>query len=236
MALAVEYDSCIERTQPSSGFQRHSGGRFEQRQSGFQQQGPPSAQQQQPQQVSRPNQQKFSEYSKLPVLRLSREAKAERSRLGLCWWCPEKWVEGHNCRGKFLVYMGMDEETDEEIGEDENAQDTQIVTADISHIYAMEGRQKEDAIELIGSVGAEEVRILVDTGSSHDFLHPRVAERLALPLQKIRPFRVYVGNGESLLCSWTSPQTRIVIQKHVFLWTFIYCRFTGRMLFWGERG
>ena len=66
-------------------------------------------------------------------------------------------------------------------------------------------------------IGTAEVRILVDTGSSHDFLHPRVAERLALPLQKVRPFRVYVGNGEFLLCSWASRQTRIVVQNHVFL-------------------
>lgn len=69
----------------------------------------------------------------------------------------------------------------------------------------------------MGTIGAAEVRILVDTGSSHDFLHPRIAERLALPLQKIRPFRVYVGNGQSLLCSWASKQTRIVVQNHVFL-------------------
>lgn len=38
-----------------------------------------------------------------------------------------------------------------------------------------------------------------------------------MPLHRIRPFRVYVGNGESLLCSWASSQTRIVVQNHVFL-------------------
>lgn len=127
-------------------------------------------------------------------------------------------MPGHNCRGKFLVYMGMDDESEEEaINDSGEPEDTQIVTTDISHIYALEGRQKEDAIELIGEIGATEVRILVDTGSSHDFLHPRVAERLALPLQPVRPFRVYVGNGEFLLCSWASRQTRIVVQNHVFI-------------------
>lgn len=66
-------------------------------------------------------------------------------------------------------------------------------------------------------IGASIVRILVDTGSSHNFLHPKAAEKLALPLRQIRPFWVYVGNGESLLCSHASIQTRLVIQKHVFL-------------------
>ncbi|XP_047965656.1 uncharacterized protein LOC125210120 [Salvia hispanica] len=214
MALAVEYDSCIEKSAPTSGFQRRSGGRYEQRQLGQQHLlALPAPQQQAP----RPPQHKFSEYSKLLVIRLTQAEKAERSRLNLCWYCPEKWVAGHNCRGRFLVYMGMDEDSEDDVGEDGIAQDTQIVTADISHIYAMNGRQKEDAIELVGMLGAAEIRILVDTGSSHDFLHPNVAERLALPLQKVWPFRVYVGNGESLLCSWASRQTRIVIQNHVFL-------------------
>lgn len=69
----------------------------------------------------------------------------------------------------------------------------------------------------MGIIGAAEVRILVDIGSSHDFLHPRVVEKMALPMQKIRPFRVFVGNGEYLLCSWACKQMRIVIQNHVFL-------------------
>ncbi|XP_042032481.1 uncharacterized protein LOC121779227 [Salvia splendens] len=215
MALAVECDSCIDRPPPAGGSQRRSGGRYEPRQTGQPQQLTlPSNQQPQ---VTRPPQQKFLEFSKLPVIRLSQAEKAERSRLGLCWWCPEKWVAGHNCRGRFLVYMGADGDSEDESEEDEVPQDSQIIAADISHIYALEGRQKADAIDVIGSVGSMEVRILVNTCSSHDFLHPRVAEHLALPLHKVRPFRVYVGNGESLLCSWVSKQTRIVIQKHVFL-------------------
>ncbi|XP_042005941.1 uncharacterized protein LOC121754689 [Salvia splendens] len=214
MALAVECDGCIDRPPPAGGFSRRTGNRYENRQLG---QPPQFALPAPQQQVSRPPQQKFSEFSKLPVIRLSQAEKSERSRLGLCWWCPEKWVAGHNCRGCFLVYMGADGESEEESEGEEVPHDTQLVTADISHIYALEGRQKEDAIELVGTVGSMEVWILVDTGSSHDFLHPRVAERLALPLLKVRPFRVYVGNGESLLCSWVSKPTRIVVQKHVFL-------------------
>lgn len=92
-----------------------------------------------------------------------------------------------------------------------------VFSADLSHIYALDGRQREDAIELRGIVGTSAVKILVDTGSSHNFLHPSVAKRLALPLRQIRPFRVYVGNSESLLCSYANIQTRLVIQKHVFL-------------------
>lgn len=141
MALAVEFDSCIERPPPPPSFQRRNGNRYEQRQTAQSQQ---PALPNPPQHNPRPGQHKFSEYSKLPVLRLSEAEKAERSRLQLCWWCPEKWVPGHNCCGKFLVYMGMDDESDDDQrDEEEVAQDPQVVTSDMSHIFAMDGRQKE---------------------------------------------------------------------------------------------
>ncbi|XP_047965215.1 uncharacterized protein LOC125209670 [Salvia hispanica] len=216
MALAVEYDSCVEKPQVTTGFQRRSWQNKEQRQSAQPQQ--PLALTTPTTQPNRLNHAKGSEYTKLPVVHLTAAQRAERSRLNLCWYCPEKWVTGHSCKGRFLVYMGADMDSEEESEEPSNEpQDDPVISADLSHIYALDGRKREDAIELRGLIGASAVRILVDTGSSHNFLHPAVAEKLALPLRQIRPFRVYVGNGESLLCSHASIQTRLVIQKHVFL-------------------
>lgn len=56
--------------------------------------------------------------------------------------------------------------------------------------------------------------ILVDSGSSHNFVHPRVIEKLKLSLTAIRPFRVYVGNGESILCSEKASEAELRIQGH----------------------
>ena len=59
-------------------------------------------------------------------------------------------MPGHNCRGKFLVYMGMDDEFDDDLREEEDdIPDKQVVASDMSHIFAMNGRQKEEDIELI---------------------------------------------------------------------------------------
>ena len=114
--------------------------------------------------------------------------------------------------------MGGEEEDEEVERVTSDAQpDPEVITADLSHIYALDGKQRPEAMELRGNIGADPVVILVDTGSSHDFLHPRVAQRLALPLTAVKPFRVYVGNGDSLVCSHASLQTRVVIQSHVFL-------------------
>lgn len=114
--------------------------------------------------------------------------------------------------------MGGDESEEvEELESPTETQEPNVITADLSHIYALEGRQKPEAMELRGTTGADPVVILVDTGSSHDFLHPRVAHKQSLPLTAVKPFCVYVGNGASLVCSHASLQTRVVIQSQVFL-------------------
>ncbi|XP_042032261.1 uncharacterized protein LOC121778950 [Salvia splendens] len=213
MALATEYDSTVDRQTAPAGGQRRAWQNHDQRQFTTPQQ--PLALPAPP--LNRLAQSKGQEYSKMPVVWLTAAERAERSKQGLCWWCPEKWVAGHSCRGRFLVYMGADMDSDEEDDDQEGLPETPVISADLSHIYTLDGRQWEEDIELRGVIGDLHVRILVDTGSSHNFLHPKVAEKLALPLQQIRPFRIYVGNGASLLCTHASIQTRVVIQKHIFL-------------------
>ena len=114
--------------------------------------------------------------------------------------------------------MGSEDIEDvEEIEPPLEHQEPEVITANLSHIYAMDGHQHPEAMEFRGTIGADPVVILVDTSSSHDFLHPFVAQKLSLPLTAVKPFRVYVGNGASLVCSYASLQTRVVIQSHVFL-------------------
>lgn len=68
-----------------------------------------------------PSNAKSRDYSKLPVVRLTAAEKAEKTRLGLCWYCSEKWASGHICKGRFLAYIGSDDDDDE-------VEDTQTLT------------------------------------------------------------------------------------------------------------
>ncbi|KAL1540646.1 hypothetical protein AAHA92_24966 [Salvia divinorum] len=217
IALALEFDAAIERPQPTSQFHRRTWQPRDGRQhTNFTPSGGTQTAALQAGRAVQPHP-RGSDFSNLPVVRLTAAEKAERSRKGLCWYCPEKWIPNHSCKKTFLAYMGVEEDDDtEEPDVEGELQSTEVITADLSHIYAMEGRPRSDSIELLGRIGQEEVMILVDTGSSHDFLHPRIAEKLKLPLTAIRPFRVYVGNGESLCCSHASANTPLQIQEEVF--------------------
>lgn len=49
-----------------------------------------------------------------------------------------------------------------------------------------------------------------------DFLHPNIAVSLHLPLIPIRPFRILVGNGATLLCTHVAKNTQLEMQSSIF--------------------
>ncbi|VFQ95935.1 unnamed protein product [Cuscuta campestris] len=152
--------------------------------------------------------------SPLPVVRLSLAEKTERNKKGLCWYCDEKWVPGHNCKHRFLVLMGPDD--DDEISGDlptsNLIEDT--ITGDVSSILSLAGSPR--SLNMAGSINGVAVQVLLDGGSTHNFLHPAVAERLVLVIHPTPAFCVYVGNGDSLHCAYSCPQTPLSLQGHVF--------------------
>ncbi|XP_042050620.1 uncharacterized protein LOC121795999 [Salvia splendens] len=215
MALAIEFDGSNEKPIPPSGPQCRQWPPRDQK-------GTSSAvpqQQHQSQLATKPVYARAPEYSKLPVIHLTPAQRADRTRRGVCIYCEEKWISSHACKRPFLAYMGGDaeDEAEETVVSEDPPEQPEVITVDLSHIYALDGRQRPEAIDLRGIIEAELVVVLVDTDSSHDFLHPRIAQRLALPLTAVKPFRVYVGNRVLLVCSHVSLQTRVVIQSHVFL-------------------
>ncbi|VFQ76085.1 unnamed protein product [Cuscuta campestris] len=132
----------------------------------------------------------------LPVVTVFPAEKAERSKKGLCWWCEEKWDRSHNCRRRFLALMRPDDE-EELPPTSEPTPDmpdpTAVITGDVSSIHSMSGSPNPRSLKLAGSVNGKGVQVLLDSGSTHNFIHPGVAERLSLVLHPVSPFRVYVA-------------------------------------------
>ncbi|XP_042065700.1 uncharacterized protein LOC121809231 [Salvia splendens] len=162
----------------------------------------------QPQELDRP---------RFTPIRVSNAEKSERSRKGLFWHCPEKYTPGHVCATRLLCYVGDDEWEESGQEQDSPPLDEELITEDISHLHSLTGGKRSVPFQVMGDIGITRVRILIDTGSTHNFLHSRFAEQLQLQLSRIRPFRVYVGNGASLICSHISRRTKLSIQGTDFL-------------------
>ncbi|KAL0312114.1 UNVERIFIED_CONTAM: Transposon Ty3-G Gag-Pol polyprotein [Sesamum radiatum] len=67
-----------------------------------------------------------------------------------------------------------------------------------------------------GSFRGHLVSVLVESGSSHNILHPRVASYLNLQVDSLPHFAVMVGNGASITCSGHCPPITLLIQGHGF--------------------
>ncbi|VFQ76756.1 unnamed protein product [Cuscuta campestris] len=154
----------------------------------------------------------------LPIIKVTQAQKNERSKKGLCWYCEEKWAPSHNCKSRFLAYMGPDDdEPSSEVKVDSPPEvDDAVILADVSSLHSLAGSPSPRALKLVGSVNTQEVNVLLDSGSTHNFVHPMVAERLALVLHLVPPFRVYVGNGDSLRCAYSCPRTPLLLQGTLF--------------------
>ncbi|VFR01427.1 unnamed protein product [Cuscuta campestris] len=156
--------------------------------------------------------------SNLPIVRLTNAEKAERNKKGLCWYCDEKWIRGHHCKHRFLVFMGPDDDVNPLDVMDlvDSDQELAVISGDVSSLHSLAGSPSPRSLKLAGSVKEMAVQVLLDGGSTHNFVHPAVAERLALTLHPVPPFRVYVGNGDSLRCAYSCPQTPLCLQGHRF--------------------
>ncbi|XP_038978713.1 uncharacterized protein LOC120109046 [Phoenix dactylifera] len=146
------------------------------------------------------------------VKRLSREEVQDFIKRGLCFKCGEKWGRDHKCKSgqAFLIEVQDAEFEDAETNqssdheEEQNHNQPSQVQADESDaelsLNALTGVPKPSTMRLLAWVGRNEVSLLVDSGSSHNFINAAIVPKLGYILQNIQPFEVKVANGEKLTC------------------------------------
>ncbi|VFQ73466.1 unnamed protein product [Cuscuta campestris] len=144
----------------------------------------------------------------LLVRRLSYAERKARDAKGLCYNCDEKWVKGHSC-GRFLLLL-EDEKDDEALSPVEDT----MLSADVSSLHSLVTVHR--SLRLSGMLGVVVVDILIDGGSTHNFFHPSLVSCAQLPVTDIPPFRVYVGNGKSLLCTRQCLNVSLLLQGFHF--------------------
>nr|KYP37756.1 Retrotransposable element Tf2 [Cajanus cajan] len=67
-----------------------------------------------------------------------------------------------------------------------------------------------------GSILGLPVSVLIDTGSSHNILQPRIAQHLHLPITPTPQFPVMVGNGSHIYCAGLCSQVPLSLHSHSF--------------------
>ncbi|KAE9584832.1 putative nucleotidyltransferase, Ribonuclease H [Lupinus albus] len=78
----------------------------------------------------------------------------------------------------------------------------------------MKGANGLGTIKFTGYVGGLPIQILVDGGNFDNFLQPRIAQFLKLPVEPTTLFKVIVGNGHSMEAEGLIQQLNVKVQGH----------------------
>ncbi|XP_072966626.1 uncharacterized protein [Typha angustifolia] len=131
----------------------------------------------------------------------------ERRAKGLCFRCDEKFVPGHRCAkpmGSVMLIDGLEDELAAESadvaghrGEEVEEQNVEDVIAEIS-LHAYSGTAAPKTLRVNGVVKKTTVRILIDTGSTHNFIDKRLLRKIGLESEPTEGFDVTIGDGTTL--------------------------------------
>ncbi|KAL6506420.1 hypothetical protein OROGR_024601 [Orobanche gracilis] len=166
----------------------------------------------------------------LPIRRLTQQEMQERRAKGLRFNCDDKFEKGHKCRSpQFLSLIVEDSvESNQPIIEPIEEEcplpppPARFLTVETpSHefhcsITAFHGTAAPRTLRVSGQIMGKGVSVLVDSGSTHNIIQPRVAEFLNLPIMAVSTIQVKVGNGEFIQCQGVCHNISIVLQGFSF--------------------
>ena len=172
--------------------------------------------------------------SPLPIRRLSLEELANHRERGLCFYCDEKYNRGHRCASHFFLLVADEDPDDDPLNPnispplspnpprpDNSNNPTPTHSqpdppqAQIS-LHALLGHTAPETLRMTGRISQQPVVILIDGGSTHNFVHACLVKSLGLNPQPTPTLRVLVGNGNEVVCSQICLAVTIHLQGHSF--------------------
>ncbi|GKB94316.1 ty3-gypsy retrotransposon protein [Tanacetum coccineum] len=187
----------------------------------------------------------------LPVTRLSPDALQKRKVAGLCFRCPKKFHPGHKCNPpQFLMVVDNEDsypttqaddlfsfQAETEHAPTEylllNETSPQPLTNSIPPQFlslspaALLGVTSPHTLRVTGHIKGHAVTILVDSGSTHNIIQPRIASFLNLAITPIPSFPVMIGNGSHLHCQGFCQTVPLYLQNTPFTMPFFILPIAG---------
>ncbi|CAH9096328.1 unnamed protein product [Cuscuta epithymum] len=181
-----------------------------------------------PQPSSRPNasgttliDSSLSRRSSNPTFKkISRAEAAIRREKGLCYNCDDQWVRGHRCKRLFFVEIVEDDQLEED-------HTSQTAIEPTLSLHAMTGFGSSSTMQIHATLQNRPIIILVDSGSTHNFVHERLATNLInQPLRNNR-LHVIVANGDKVPIIGTCPGLEFEVQGKTFTADFYILPLAG---------
>ncbi|XP_028807937.1 uncharacterized protein LOC114762595 [Neltuma alba] len=144
---------------------------------------------------------------------ISESDKQLRREKGLCFKCGDKFSPGHRCKPSSFKLLEITEDCDEPAME--NTTSSYAEENDIAEIslHAILGGSTSSTMKLQGTLLSKPVLILIDSGSTHNFIYEKIVAELKIPTQQIPTFGVQIGNGNIIACRSVCKQVEIQVQS-----------------------
>nr|GFA10821.1 transposon Ty3-G Gag-Pol polyprotein [Tanacetum cinerariifolium] len=155
-----------------------------------------------------------------PTRRISNtEAKARREK-GLCYYCDEKYLPGHRCtKPQFFMIHDVGEDEDTTPATESAVADYSETQAEVS-FHAITGTIHPQTLRMPEKIKNKDVVVLIDGGSTHNFIDQALVDRFGLIIDREITFEVIVGNREKELCPGRVKELSLVIQGYTILTDF----------------
>ena len=152
------------------------------------------------------------------VRRLTPEELASRRERGLCFSCYEKFHKGHRCAPRVHLLIADEDDPLEHVGSNIDPPDPNNPIPDPSELpdtpahislNSLAGHLAPETLRLVGHISGNPVLVLIDGGSTHNFIQEQLVAQLGLPCRPTTPLKVMVGNGQYLQCHTTCDSTTL---------------------------
>jgi len=108
----------------------------------------------------------------------------EKRAKGFCYSCDSKYTKGHKCAEKKSFYIDCEEEQEkeQETSKKEDTHQEQTIEKEEMNLTiscnALVGITTPQTIKIKGHIKKKKVIVLIDSGSTHNFIHCKIAKEL----------------------------------------------------------
>nr|TKR84798.1 hypothetical protein D5086_0000254370 [Populus alba] len=127
-----------------------------------------------------------------------------------------EFIPGHRCQQPqlFMICDTNDQDSMEQSELLQVAEDQKAAVLEIS-FHAIAGTAHPQTLWVMGRLRSKEVMVLIDSGSTHNFIDQSIVNKYELPVVPNKKFQVTVANGEKIDCTGLCPSLTIMIQGQI---------------------
>jgi hypothetical protein len=148
--------------------------------------------------------------------RLTPQQLEERKAKGLCFNCDSKYSKRHKCGEKKLFYIDCEEEEEQEPSQDENVE--AISSEELTPMIlcnALAGISTPQTLKIEGYIKKKKVIVLIDSGSTHNFIHHKLAKDVNFFVYPTPEFQVMIADGGTINFSGKFNKINLTMGEYV---------------------